>query len=110
MTLLLLAMGFDETLMRDRLSWEMAALVWPEEEAFSARPVHYAEVFVNDCYEGVYLLTTPYDIEAELEKASPLASVTDSLYRTAVPEMIKERPVYENYELFLCVGYAEWVC
>lgn len=98
--LVMLAMGFDETLMRDRLSWEMAALIWPEDEAFSARPVHYAELFVNDSYEGVYLLTTPYDIETEMEKASALAPVSDSLYRTAVPEMIKDRPIYENYELF----------
>lgn len=102
--LILLAMAFDETLMRDRLSWEMAALAPTEKGAFAAKRAQYAEVFVNGAYEGVYLVMTPYDIGGEMRRQSAEAPFTDSLYRTFVAKMSKERPYLEtegtSYELF----------
>lgn len=99
-TVLLLAMGFDETLMRDRLSWDMAALVWPADEAFSARTTAYAEVFINGEYMGAYLMMTPYHYQDELNMDSPTAAAQDSLYRTVVSQMVRDRQEQDGFELF----------
>lgn len=104
---LLLPMPFDETLMLDRLSWEMYGLITPDTEPFSARKTQYAEVFVNEEYAGVYLMMLPFAVEKELAKAGSRALETDSLYRTGVPSMTKDRLSYTGgrpgeatYELF----------
>ncbi|MDO5377732.1 MAG: CotH kinase family protein [Clostridia bacterium] len=108
--LILLAMAYDETLMRDRLSWEMAALAPTPSGAFAARKTQYAEVFVGDAYCGIYLMMEPYDIEEELRKEGAEAVLTDSLYRTFVPTMNKERPYLKTedgaYELFYAPNEA----
>jgi len=105
--LLLLPMGFDETLMRDRLSWDMYNLLTKDTDPFSALKTRYAELFVNNEYAGVYLLMEPYDIVGELTKASANAPLTDSVYRAAVSRMMKDRPMARDtglkapsYELF----------
>lgn len=109
--LILLAMAFDETLMRDRLSWDMAALAPTQKDAFAAKKTQYAEVFVDGAYEGVYLVMTPYDIGEEMRRVSAEAPFTDSLYRTFVAKMSKERPFLEveggSYELFHSPDGAE---
>ena len=106
-SLLLLPMSFDETLMRDRLSWAMYGKVMPQTESFSAPETRYAEVFVNDEYMGVYLLMPPFNIGNELAKEGSSAVLTDSLYRTGVPSMGKDKPMVVDsgihapaYELF----------
>lgn len=101
--LLLLPMAFDDTLMRDRLSWEMYALLSPGEESFGARMARYCEVFVDEAYAGVYLMLEPMDIEAELAKAGGDALLTDSVYRSAVMTMEKERPMMEDVK---CNGWG----
>ena len=105
--ILLLAMGIDQSAMHDRLSWEMLSYIWPQEESFSPRPVQYVEVFVDDCYEGLYLMMTPYDLVQELGKGGAQCAATDSLYRTFMEDMTKDRPVLlkeegidTSYELF----------
>lgn len=108
--LILLAMAFDDTLLHDRLSWDMAALAPTQRDAFAARKTQYAEVFVGDAYCGVYLMMEPYDIEEELRKEGTEAVLTDSLYRTFVPTMNKERPYLKTedgaYELFYAPNEA----
>lgn len=105
--LLLLPMSFDETLMRDRLSWDMYDLLTKDTDPFSARRTRYAELFVNHEYAGVYLLMEPFDIVIELAKSSPSSPIHDSMYRTTVASMSKDRPIALNtgpgspaYELF----------
>lgn len=101
---ILLAMAFDETLLRDRLSWAMASLAPTQNDAFAAKKTQYVELFAGHAYRGVYLMMTPYEIEEELRKTGAEAVSTDSLYRTFVAKMSKDRPYLEteagSYELF----------
>lgn len=104
---ILLPMPFDQTLMRDRLSWDLYGQMLHEGEPFSARPVSYVEVFLNGAYEGVYLMMQPFDFESELAAYGTGHALTDSVYRTCVSYMssgraIIKHPFRENtgYELF----------
>ena len=67
--IILLAMGFDPNMVRDRLSWSMIERIWPKDEAFAPVGREYVEVFVNDAYQGAYLMMVPFDRRAEIEKA-----------------------------------------
>lgn len=105
--ILLLPMALDDTLMRDRLSWDMYALLSPHTQSFGARRSRYVELFVSGEYAGVYLMLEPMDVADELAKAGPRAAMTDSVYRSAVLKMEKDRPIMEDakcngwgYELF----------
>lgn len=89
----LLAMPFDRSLMRDRLSWDIYAQMAPESAPFSARDSAYAEVFVNGEYEGVYLMMLPFDIADELAGAGENHVLTDSVYRTCVSYLKPDREV-----------------
>ena len=104
---LLLPMALDDTLMRDKLSWDMYALLSPHTESFGARRSQYVELFVSGEYAGVYLMLEPMDVADELAKSGPRAPMTDSVYRSAVLKMEKDRPIMEDakcngwgYELF----------
>ena len=104
---LLLPMALDDTLMRDRLSWDMYALLSPNTESFGARRSQYVELFVGREYAGVYLMLEPMDVAKELAKERPRAAMTDSVYRSSVLKMEKDRPIMEDakcngwgYELF----------
>ena len=88
----MLAMGFDETYMRDHLSWDVLARVMPDKEVFSSRPAAYAELFVNDEYQGLYLMSTPFEIEEELTKENGDGLSVDNLYRTTSLVAIKDKP------------------
>ncbi|MBR5225502.1 MAG: CotH kinase family protein [Clostridia bacterium] len=105
--ILLLPMALDDTLMRDRLSWDMYALLSPHTQSFGARRSQYVELFVSGEYAGVYLMLEPMDVADELAKAGARAAMTDSVYRSAVLKMEKDRPIMEDakcngwgYELF----------
>jgi len=105
--ILLLPMALDDTLMRDKLSWDMYALLSPHTESFGARRSQYVELFVSGEYAGVYLMLEPMDVADELAKSGPRAPMTDSVYRSAVLKMEKDRPIMEDakcngwgYELF----------
>lgn len=92
----LLAMGFDETYMRDHLSWDVLARVMPDKKVFSPRPAAYAELFVNDEYQGLYLMSTPFEIEEELTRENGDGLSVDSLYRTTSLVAIKDKPFLQD--------------
>ena len=98
---ILLAMGFDPNMVRDRLSWSMIERIWPKDEAFAPVGREYVEVFVNDAYQGAYLMMVPFDRRAEIEKAGAGSAQRDSLYRSVIAAVDKGRPIDEGYELFI---------
>ena len=99
--IILLAMGFDPNMVRDRLSWSMIERIWPKNEAFAPVGREYVEVFVNDAYQGAYLMMVPFDRRAEIEKAGAGSAQRDSLYRSVIAAVDKGRPIDEGYELFI---------
>ena len=99
--IILLAMGFDPNMVRDRLSWSMIERIWPKDEAFAPVGREYVEVFVNDAYQGTYLMMVPFDRRAEIEKAGAGSAQRDSLYRSVIAAVDKGRPIDEGYELFI---------
>lgn len=108
----LLAMGFDETYMRDHLSWDVLARVMPDKEVFSPRPAAYAELFVNDAYQGLYLMSTPFEVEKELTRENGNGLSVDSLYRTTSLVAIKDKPFLQDadeqpYEAIYCPNAAD---
>ena len=99
--IILLAMGFDPNMVRDRLSWSMIERIWPKDEAFAPVGREYVEVFVNDAYQGAYLMMVPFDRRAEIEKAGAGSAQRDSLYRSVIAAVDKGRQIDEGYELFI---------
>lgn len=99
--IILLTMGFDPNMVRDRLSWSMIERIWPKDEAFAPVGREYVEVFVNDAYQGAYLMMVPFDRRAEIEKAGAGSAQRDSLYRSVIAAVDKGRPIDEGYELFI---------
>ena len=87
--IILLAMGFDPNMVRDRLSWSMIERIWPKDEAFAPVGRKYVEVFVNDAYQGAYLMMVPFDRRAEIEKAGAGSAQRDSLYRSVIAAVDK---------------------
>lgn len=98
----LLPMGHDETMMRDRLSWDLFALLAGEGEPYGPRRTAYVELFLDGSYEGVYLMMEPYDAEAELMKTN--STLTDAVYRTAALNFSQGR-LYERHPLRDNAGY-----
>ena len=99
------SMAFDDTMMHDKLSWDLIGMMVDEDEPFSARKTQYVELFVNDEYAGVYLMMEPMNYETEIGKASAGALLTDSLYRTTVVDKVRSNAVIPGhktwgYELF----------
>ena len=99
--IILLAMGFDPNMVRDQLSWSMIERIWPKDEAFAPVGREYVEVFVNDAYQGAYLMMVPFDRRAEIEKAGAGSAQRDSLYRSVIAAVDKGRPIDKGYELFI---------
>ena len=104
---ILLSCVADYEMMRDRLSWDLYNMMSGPEETMGARKLYFCELFVNDRYQGVYLVFEPFDYEAELRKTSIKAAQTDSIYRLVrlAPEEVSERPIYTDeigytYELY----------
>ena len=93
-SLALLPLYADETMMRDRLCWEMYADMVREDESFGARATMYAEVFINNRHEGVYLVMEPYDNQEELTKYSAKNPASDSVYRVSWMKYGTERPTH----------------
>ena len=105
--IILLAGVMDDTLMRDRLSWDVYAMIAEESEPYGPRQTQYVELFVNDRYAGCYIMMEPVDDGEELSKRGANAPSTDSVYRTAQIDYAGERPYVENpmregsiYELY----------
>ncbi len=99
------SMAFDDTLMHDKLSWDIIGLMRDESDPFRARKTQYVELFVNHEYQGVYLMMEPIDYETEIGKASSGALLQDALYRTAVVDKVRSNAVIPGhqtwgYELF----------
>lgn len=85
---ILIPMWYDNDLLRDRLSWTIYGELVSGDQPYGARRNAYAEVFVNDSYEGVYLMLEPYDHAAEFAKQGRDHASSDSLYCTT--------PLYEE--------------
>ncbi len=82
--LILIPMVYDRTLMRDRLSWDVYADSVPKDEPFGGCAVQYAELFVNDSYQGVYLMLEPFDYTEELLRAGEKHTESDYIYRVGM--------------------------
>ena len=93
---LLIAGVMDDSLMRDKLSWEMYATLSAPGESYGARQVEYCEVFLNGEYQGVYLMMTPVDDAQELMRTSSQAPLTDSVYRSAQLAYAGDKPILAN--------------
>ena len=105
--IILLPLAIDNTMMRDRLSWDIVAMAFDPDEGFGGLPCQYVELFIDGRYEGVYLMMKPYDIGEEMRKEGQETIFRDSLYRVTSLEMEKDRPVLPDpttpdtgYELF----------
>lgn len=94
--IILLAGVLDPSLIRDRLSWDVYAMIAGENEPYGPRRTQYVELFVNDRYAGVYIMMEPVDDGEELQKRGANAPATDSVYRTAQLEYAGERAYVEN--------------
>ena len=98
----------DYEMMRDRLSWDLYNMMEDRSATMGARNLYYCELFVNNRYQGVYLVFEPFDYEAELQKTSAAAAETDSIYRLVrlAPGEVSERPMHTDeisgytYELY----------
>ena len=99
------SMAFDETMMHDKLSWDLIARLTSGDEPFRARKTQYVELFINQAYAGVYLMMEPIEYETEIGLAGSDALLNDALYRTAVVERVRSHAVIPGhqtwgYELF----------
>lgn len=106
---ILLSMVIDDSLMHDRLCWDLVDRMTGEDESFAPRPNGYIELFIDDVYAGVYLMMDAYDSAKEIAREDAEAVMRDSLYRTAHNTSHRdgerafiEDPLLENmcYELF----------
>ena len=93
--------------MRDKLSWDLYAMIAEDDESFGARKAEYAEVFIDGAYAGVYLMVEPVDIPYELGLEDSRRTETDSVYRTAALNFSRDREYVEHpfrsnagYELY----------
>ena len=86
---ILLSGSMDDQLIRDFLCWKLHGGISEESETMGARDVHYVEMFINNRYQGIFLIMRPYDYADEMAKAGMHAPERDSLYRLA------GRSVYE---------------
>ena len=94
----LLSLATDPLMIRDRLGWDLYSAMMDDDASFADMPLHYVELFVDDAYQGVYLLMKQYDYAQEMEKAQPIAPLQDSYYRTVSGRIINpDRPVIEDY-------------
>lgn len=105
--IILLAGVMDESLMRDRLSWDIYAMIAEEGESYGPRDMRYVELFIDNRYAGVYMMMEPVDDGEELSKRGMTAALSDSVYRTAQIAYAGEHPFVENamradsiYELY----------
>lgn len=90
-TLNLIPMMIDKTFMRDRVTWALYGLGRPQTERYGTRQTEYVELYVNDRYEGLYLMMEPYTHETELAKKSADAPGTSCVYRTGSVRDDKDR-------------------
>jgi len=104
---ILLSCVADQDMMRDRLSWDLYNMLSSEDETLGARKMYYSELFVNNRYQGIYLVFEPFNYEKELRKTSISAPETDSIYRLVrlAPGEVPERPLYTDpigytYEMY----------
>lgn len=89
--LVLLPLNYDDTKMRDRLSWDVYSQLAENVASFGARKSGYVELFIDGQYEGLYLMLEPYDEEEELQNTGSMHVLTDSVYRTAVLSFSRDR-------------------
>ena len=95
---ILISFAFEPQLLRDRLSWEVWNRITREDEPFGPRQTQYTEVFINDVYQGVFLMMKPYNYAQELGKHSAIATQTDSVYRLVGDNVYEfDRALMQDY-------------
>ena len=94
----LIACSIDPLMIRDRLSWDMYNEFADDDEPFGDMGTRYIELFVNDDYQGVYLMMQQYDYAEEMALEDKGAPLSDTYYRT-VDGVIEnpERPVIMDH-------------
>jgi len=94
----LIACSIDPLMIRDRLSWDMYNAFADDDEPFGDMGTRYVELFVNDDYQGVYLMMQQYDYAEEMALEDKGAPLSDTYYRT-VDGVIEnpERPVIVDH-------------
>ena len=110
----LLACHHDDTMMRDKINWDMWNELAADDEPFGGRKTGYVEVFMDNEYYGLFLMLEPVDIEEELMLAGEKHLETDSVYRTAVLNFSRDREYYRHphrgnagYELYYAPAGAQ---
>ncbi|MBQ2948447.1 MAG: CotH kinase family protein [Clostridia bacterium] len=95
---ILIAGAMDQLLIRDRLSWDMWGELVDDDEPFGERETAYVEVFVNDRYQGVYLMMKPFDYAREMNLRHPDAAARDAIYRLAGGSVHEfDRPIAQDH-------------
>ena len=98
--LALLAGGYDDTKLRERLSWAAYNEIAADGEPFGGRRAQYAELFIDQQYMGLYLMLEPVDVEEELLLAGAKSVETDGVYRTAVMSLAGDRAAKDHPRRF----------
>ena len=96
--MLLLSCAVDHQMIRDRLSWDMFNGIVREGEPFGEMKSQYVELFVNNEYQGAYLMMKPYRYETEMAKLGQSAPAQDSYYRVVGRSTFEfDRPVMQDH-------------
>lgn len=105
-TLVLLPLIYDETLIRDRLGWELWNRLAPAGEPFGARRLTYCEFFLNGDYRGIYLIIEPFQIGQELALSGSGSLLRDGVYRTTVLSLSAHDRAYYPHPRRANTGYT----
>jgi len=100
----LLACVHDESMIRDKLNWDLHAQLYADSRSFGPRRTEYMEVFLNNEYIGLYVIIRPIDVEKELAQTAESRTMTDSVYRTAALNFSHGRE-YADHPLRANAGY-----
>ena len=103
---MLLPLIYDETLIRDRLGWELWNRLAPAGEPFGARRLTYCEFFLNGDYRGIYLIIEPFQIEQELALSGSGSLLRDGVYRTTVLSLSAHDRAYYPHPQRANTGYT----
>ncbi len=90
----LLSCATDPLLIRERLGWDLYSACMGDDAAFGGMPMCYVELFIDNEYNGVYLMMKQFDYAAEMEKESAMAPLLDSYYRMGGD--IIDRPMVQD--------------
>lgn len=100
----LLPCSHDDTKIRDKMNWDLWAEIAQDDESFGARTTRYAEVFIDNAYQGIYVIIEPVDMKTELGLSGEGCLMKDSVYRTAALNFSYDRE-YVSHPIRANAGY-----